>query len=831
MKNKQSKKEKGLAFRVLRWLGITLGVLAGAAAIAIGVFVIYAAFSPEMSVSELTDMARSQDKTTKLYYIEKTDGGEVAREIDGETLFASENREWVRYSELPKDLINAFVAIEDHRFFKHEGIDLKRTAGAILGYITGRSSYGGSTITQQLIKNVTGEDDYSVKRKVREIIRAYKLDRSLSKEEIIELYLNTIYLSEKSYGVGSAAEAYFDKDVSELNLTECAALACIPQSPTKWNPYLNPENNETRRKTVLACMEKYGFISPEERENAENTPLVLHRKSGKGKSGEHIHSWYTESVINECISLLTEHKISSSSQTAARLLYTGGLKIITAQNPKMQSKAEKYFSLSSNFYKSGLKAHPECSIVVIDPKTGGILALVGATGEKTRNRGLNYATSTLRSPGSAIKPLSVYAPALDKGIITYGSVFDDTPTEFLRISGEKKRPWPANYPSGYRGLTTVRDAVSRSVNTVAVKILEKYGVEQSFDLLRDRMKMKNLVREMSDGKRVYTDIAVSPMALGQLTKGVTVAELTAGYTAICNGGEFHEAHTVLQILDNDGNILIDNRKKGDKIFSPQSACIMTKLLQNVTSAGTASAMDMKKYVECAGKTGTTSADKDRWYVGYTPDLLAGVWFGYPEPQPLDGYPAIPSPALRTWDNIMKEINTEECLGYEPTKKFEMAEGVISATYCRDSGKLMSAACAADLRGSRAEIGYFTKETAPSSYCTCHVMVDYDIVNGAVACPECKPENIKKVGMLNIYRLFEQDIKIADAQYTYIPLTPGIPPCTEHSEPFYLGMVLRGRSPGHSGTRLPANRYCTCKELYDEELDYEFSFPDLDEFDE
>ncbi len=829
MKDKNKKKEKSFGRRLLKALGITLGVLVGVFVVFTGVFVLYAAFSPEMSVSELTTLARSQDKTTKLYYIESSDSGEIAREIEDETLFASENREWVRYSELPKDLINAFVAIEDHRFFEHGGIDLKRTAGAIIGYVTGRSSYGGSTITQQLIKNVTGEDDYSVKRKVREIIRAYKLDKALSKEEIIELYLNTIYLSEKSYGVGSAAEAYFDKDVSELTLTECAALACIPQSPTKWNPYLNPENNKYRRAIVLDCMEKYGFISSEEKEAAEGSELILHRKSGNGSASEHIHSWYTESVINESISLLTEHKISSSSQTAAKLVYTGGLKIITAENPKMQQKVEEYFSHVSNFYKDGLETHPECSIVVIDPKTGGILALAGAVGKKTRNRGLNYATSTLRSPGSAIKPLSVYAPALDSGLITYGSVIDDTPTEFLRISAEKYRPWPANYPSGYRGLTTVRDAVSRSVNTVAVKILEEYGTERAFSLLHDRMKMASLVREYTDGKNTYTDIASSPMALGQLTKGVSVASLTAGYTALCNGGEFHSAHTVLQILDNDGNILIDNRQKGDKLFSEQSACIMTKLLQSVTSSGTASVMDMKKRVECAGKTGTTSADKDRWFVGYTPDLLAGVWFGYPEPKSLDGYPAIPSPALRTWDNIMKDINTEECLGYPVSEKFEMADGVVTATYCRDSGMLMSAACSCDLRGSRAEVGYFTKDSLPSSYCTRHVIVDYDIKNGAVACPDCPPENVKKVGLLNLYRIFEHDIKITDSQYTYVQLSQSVPPCTEEDKPFYYGMILNGRYSGHSGTSRPANRYCTdCSHFYDEEFDDMYSFPDIED---
>ncbi len=814
-KNTRKNIKKLLKFAALSFIGFIAVFIIG--------FLLYATFSPEMSVKELTELAHAQDKTTKLYYIESKDGREIAHEIEDETLFAAQNREWVRYSEMPKELVNAFVAIEDHRFFEHNGVDIKRTAGAIFGYLTGRSSYGGSTITQQLIKNVTGEDDYSVKRKVREIIRAFKLDHKLSKEEILELYLNTIYLSEKSYGVGSAAETYFDKDVSELTLTECAALACIPQSPSKWNPLSNPENNRSRRDIVLSCMEKYGFISPQACEIAQNTPLELNHDTSKGSGGERIYSWYTESVINESIELLTESKVCLNPQTAKKMLYTGGLKIITAQNPLMQKKVENYFASSANFYKEGLETHPECSIVVIDPKTGGILALAGGTGEKNRNRGLNYATSTLRSPGSAIKPLSVYAPALDKGLITYASVFDDTPVSFLETSSDNYRPWPVNYPYGYRGLTTVRDAVSRSVNTVAVKILEKVGKENAFSILHDKMKMTSLVSNMTENGRVYTDIAPSPMALGQLTNGVSVATLTAGYTALCNGGEFHSAHTVLQILDSNGNILVDNRQNGDKIFSAQTATIMTKLLQNVTSSGTASVMDMKKITECAGKTGTTSGDKDRWYVGYTPELLAGVWFGYPEPKSLDGYPAIPSPALRTWDNIMKEINTEECLGHDIQTKFTDAEGVVTATYCRDSGKLPSAACMCDLRGSRLETGYFTRETLPGSYCTCHILVDYDTVKNAVACHDCPAENVKKVGMLNIYRALDHNIKVTDAQYTYVPLSPSIPPCTDSSQPFYLGMVLKGKYPGHSGVKLPANRFCDCGDDIENE-----SFLDEDE---
>ncbi len=783
----------------------------------IGILAVYLKTAPGMSVNDLTELAVAQDRNTHLYYL-TSDG--VAAELESETLYASQNREWVRYSQLPKNLINAFVAIEDRRFFEHDGIDLKRTAGAILGYLTGNSSYGGSTITQQLIKNVTGDDDYSVNRKIKEIVRAYKLDKELSKEEILELYLNTIYLAEKSYGVGAAADAYFDKDVSELTLIECAALACIPQSPAKWNPRKNPQNNAIRRETVLSCMEEQGLITPEERAGAAERELVLCKSNEDYKNGEHIYLWYTESVINESMELLQKHGYAMSSRTAAKLVYTGGLKIITAQNPVMQKKVEKYFANTANFYRSGLEEHPECSIVIIDPKTGNILALAGATGEKTRNRGLNYATSTLRSPGSSIKPLSVYAPGIEYGHITYGTVIDDTPVDFVKTASGYTRPWPGNYPVGYRGLTTVRDAVSRSVNTVAVKVLDMVGKQKSFELLKNGMEMEHLVSHMTINGRNFTDIAASPLALGQLSQGVTVAELTAGYTALCNGGEFHSAKTVLQILDSDGNILIDNTDEGRQLFSPQTATIMTKLLQGVTKNGTASVMDMKKRVDCAGKTGTTSGDKDRWFVGYTPDLLAGVWFGYPNPKDLEAYPAIPSPSLKTWDNIMKLINTEECLGHSPKKHFEDADGIVTARYCRDSGKLMSAACSCDLRGSRGETGYFTRSTVPSSYCTCHILVDYDTVNRAVACPECPPENVKKVGMLKLLRKFTRNVTISDAQYTYLPLPSGVEPSLISSEPFYLPMLPRGISPGRSATSTPANHYCYSCHLAAQEGLYE-----------
>ncbi len=791
-------------------------------------FLIYAKNGPELSVDEFCTVARAQDKTTRLYYISDSDENSsygVIKEM--EQLYAEQNRDWVKYSQLPKNLINAFVAIEDHNFFTHNGVNLKRTAGAMLGYLRGNGNYGGSTITQQLIKNVTGEDDYSVNRKIKEIIRAYKLDARLSKEDIIELYLNTIYLSQKSYGVGAAARTYFGKSVDELTLSECACLACIPQSPAKWNPKTHPENNDARKKTVLFRMSELGMISLDQAERAAKEPVILNENNeGISKSGDKIYSWYTESVIEESIRLLVKNKLAVNRQTATKMIYTGGLQIITAVNPEMQKAVEEYFSETSNFYnkekhgviiensaenEQGINPekeiiYPECSMVIMN-KQGHILALAGGVGEKNTNRGLNFATQTLRSPGSVIKPLSVYAPAIDEGLITYGTVIDDTPVNFVQENDGSFRGWPQNHPAGYRGLTTIRDAVARSVNTVAVKTLEKYGTEKSFRLLHDDMKMYHLVEKEERNGKSYTDKAVCPLAMGQLTDGVTVSELTSGYTAFCNDGVFSEGRTVLKILDSEGKVIVNTSKSEKKIFSPETATIVTKLLQSVTGSGTANAMKMKNTVECAGKTGTTNNDQDRWYIGYTPDLLAGVWFGYSQPQNLEKFPSSPSPALKTWDNVMKIINTEKYLGKTPAKNFKEADGVISATYCRDSGKFVTAACACDPRGNRAETGYFTAKTVPTEYCDCHVLVEYDIMHGGVASPYCSPENRIRVGLLNVSRKFPYDVIIADAQYTYQRLPEDIPPCLISSEPFYRNLLPAGSYPGRSATVLPFNRYC------------------------
>ncbi len=762
----------------------------------------------------LIELARSQDRTTHLYYLSHSDGeGEVAVELADQALYSSQDREWVSGEEIPRMLADAFVAIEDHRFYEHKGVDIRRTAGAVLGYVTGRASYGGSTVTQQLIKNVTGNDEYSVSRKLREIVFALKLDRALSKDEILELYLNTIYLSDGCYGVESAAEHYFGHGCGELTLEECAALACIPQSPTKWNPRTSPDNNAARRATVLGRMEELGYITPEELNEALGRELDVsaegnERKNSDGEGAR--YSWYTEAVIDEALELLVESGHATNRQTASKLLYCGGLSIVTAQDPLIQRAAEAVFADEGVFPHADLSLiQPECSTVIMDHSNGNILALVGRRGEKKEDRILDLATRSRRSPGSCIKPLSVYTPALDKGLITYGTVIDDTPYSFIRTSGGKYRPWPQNSPKGYRGLTTVSDAVKRSVNTVSVKILNGMDKNEIFELLQGRLGLYGLVKERDIGGGRYTDIADAPLAHGQLTVGVTVKEITGAYTAIANGGVYHKPKTVLKIFDGNGRLMIDNtdgegESGGDRVFSRESAAIMTKLLQGVTSNGTAASLKLKKRIECAGKTGTTGADRDRWFIGYTPELLCGVWFGYETPKSLSGFSG--SPAVHVWDELMSRIYDARAVEAQPKKRFDETPGLVKASYCRDSGKLVTAACLADPRGCRIETGYFVKGTEPRSYCDCHTLVRYDVVNCGVAGEDCPSENCRVIGMIRAERSFPCDVKIADAQYVYGELG-GFDPCLTATEPFFFNALKKGTYPGSSVAGYPFNRFC------------------------
>ena len=749
----------------------------------------------------------NSNQTTKIYYMDYTDrenriGNMV--EIKDEQLFGSENSVWVSYTKIPENLVNAFVAVEDKRFWSHNGVDWFRTANAVLNYFIPlkEDSGGGSSITQQTIKNLTQEKDYTPQRKIQEILRALNLEKQLDKTQILELYLNNIYLSQNCYGVQAAAYTYFNKDVSELSLIECAAIAAITNSPTRYDPVQNPEKQKERRNKILNHMLEQGYITQTEYDGAYDAELYLNYQGRASDAAVSTNSWYTDQVMKEVAYALVAEK-GYNLEMAYNLIYTGGLQIITLQDPDVQSLLDEVFTNDANFPRTNNAVQPQASGVIIDPATGDVLGIAGRRGEKQANLLLNLATDATRSPGSSIKPVSVYAPALENGLITYGSVYDDVPVMFNYAKDDEEKEnaiaWPKNLPEVYNGLTTVHDAVTRSVNTVAVRILQELTTEKSFDFVKNTLQMHSFIEyDTLPGGIGITDKDLSPLALGGMNYGVTNLEITAAYQIFANGGVYNKPRTWLKVLDSEGNLVLENKAESYIAISEQTASLMTKMLQNVVTRGTATAVTLKNNVNVAGKTGTSSSDVDRWFIGYTPYYVGGIWFGYEMPQSLGTLSW--SPATVAWDIIMTELHKPIISSGQPLETFQMADGIVTATYCRDSGKLMSQACYLDPRGSRAETGYFTTSTVPTEYCDCHVLVNYDTSTGAIAHEGCPANKVKQVGLIKVDRKFPAQVKVTDTQYTWYDVPEGTVMPETNDVPFYIGLYGEDEYAGYTDTK-------------------------------
>ena len=776
-------------------------------------FVIYATQGIDASL-DLEMLTANQGRTTKLYYY---DGDGNAVELENERLHGAENRIWIPLSEIPKDVQNAFIAIEDHRFYEHQGVDFRRTSGAILGFLSGGGlSYGGSTITQQLIKNLTGDNKVTVKRKLTEIMRALHLEKEVSKETILELYLNTVYLAEGCYGLETAAELYFGKTASELTLVEGATLAAIIQYPTRYDPIQNPTYNKERRNTILWRMHELGLLEDDVYEEAIHTETELHL--GTVRESEKKLSWFTEVVIEDVIRDLS--KAYHLSRTAAsQMLYNGGLSVYTTMDAKIQEAVEAYYANVENIPKSKEGVRASSSTVLIDPKNGHLLAVAGDIGEKTSDRIFNLATQMLRSPGSVIKPVSVYAPALEKDLITWASVFDDVPVSFMK-NGNTYTAWPKNNPRIYSGLTTVNTALMKSTNTVAVRVLKKLGENNSYRFLKS-LGITTLVEyEKSGNGKTFSDIAAAPLALGATTRGVSVREMTGAYTMLANGeGIHHDTVSYTKVYDKDGNLILSNEKEGTQAISKDTADIMTRLLKNVVTYGTASDMTLSRSVPVAGKTGTSNANSDRWFIGYTPDLLCGVWYGHKDARDIGTHKI--NPAVTIFDGLMSRLyakNAAETITLNKKNKFPTSENVISALYCKDSGKAPAYACSHDLRGHRVVLGYFKKGTEPRTACDEHILLDYDKEAKTLASEKCPEENRIRVAFVKGYaRSFPCQIHVLDAEFMYRHLPFGASPTLDPTKAFFQNYYEKnGNYIGVSGAEKAHNRYCTEYETTAEE---------------
>ena len=696
------------------------------------------------------------------------------------------NRLPVTLDQIPEDLQHAVVAIEDERFYEHNGIDVKGILRAgVKAITTGDFSEGASTITQQLLKNNvftnwTSESTWLEKftRKFQEQYLAVQVEKKTDKNTILENYLNTINLGAGAYGVQAAARQYFDKDVWDLNLSECATLAGITQNPTRFNPIVNPENNQKRRKEVLQHMLDQNYISKKQYKAAlaDDVYSRIQAAQEKNSSTENtVYTYFEDELTDQIINDLMNIKGYTKTQ-ATNLLYSGGLKVYTTQDSNIQTILDEEYADPSNYpdevqyeldyaltvtdpdgnqvnyskemlqlyfqnedpsfdllfdspeegqtyvdrYKENILANgskvvaervnfapqPQSSMSVIDQQTGYVKALIGGRGEKTASLTLNRATDTTRQPGSTFKIVSTYAPALNEKGMSLATTFEDEPYEYPDGS-------PVNNATrSYNGTTTIRTAIQNSINVVAVKCLEQVTPELGLQYL-DNFGFTTLAHgteaDTDANGNVWSDANLAT-ALGGITRGVTNIELCASYAAIANGGTYIKPIYYTKILDHNGNVLIENTSAGRSVIKESTAYLLTSAMEDVVKKGTGTACQLDN-MAVAGKTGTTEAYNDLWFVGYTPYYTCAVWSGY------DNNEKLPDYARNFHKNLWKKVMTRIHQGL-PEKDFSKPASVEKLSVCSETGLLPRAGCPVITE-------YFDVGTMPTEYCEEHYYDSYD----------------------------------------------------------------------------------------------------------
>lgn len=569
-------------------------------------------------VIDLDNYKNSQSQTSIMYAYDENDNAVEQMRLHGE-----ENRIWLSYDQMPENLLWAFVCLEDKRFYEHDGVDWIRTIAVLV-----KPEYdgqGGSTITQQLIKNLTDQKEVTYIRKFNEILRALNFEKYYSKKDILEAYLNTVYLGAGCYGVKTAAETYFGKEAKDLNLAECAMLAGITQAPYSYSPYVSMEKAKSRQKTCLGAMLDEGKITEKQYNKALKTEINLVKQSDKNDEEEQenneIMSWYEEYVVDQVISDL-QSEYGYEYNEAWRMVYYGGLSIYSAVDLDIQEQLEDIYENRSGFPSSSKDSNgklPESSMTIMD-YSGRIVALVGGTGEKTDNRAYNRATDkrAKRQPGSSIKPLSVYSPAIDLGLITASSpILEKAPMD---IDG---KPWPRNFNGDYGsgGYITVKEALVRSLNTVPARILkEMLSLKNSFDYCNNKFHL-NLTEN---------DMTYSSLAVGGSYTGVTTLEMASAFAVFGNGGKYYKPYSYYKVLDRNGEVLLDNTdNEPEQAIKPETAKTMLSMLTSAVTQSNGTAYGSKiSGFQTFAKTGTTSDNCDKWYCGGTPYYVTAVWYGY-----------------------------------------------------------------------------------------------------------------------------------------------------------------------------------------------------------
>lgn len=744
------------------------------------------------------------EETSFIYYVDSNGDIQQLQQI-----YTTTDRQWANLDEIPQALIDAAVSIEDKRFYEHQGVDWITTVKACLNmFFGGDEQFGGSTITQQLVKNSTGEKSVTVQRKVMEIFRAQICERDYDKDVIMEQYLNRIYLGKGCYGVKSAAAEYFGKELRSLTPAECASLISITNNPSLFNPYSikvfmykgeerdGAGRNRYRQLNVLSEMRSQGYLTEEEYQEAVNQELVFKEgiddedrwtvcenpecgyegtrsnfTGGEGgyycpicgsltavttNASQHIYSWFVDAVIIDFASYLAEQdgKVWDDLEKADRDLYLeriqkGGYHIYTTLDMDVQKKVDEVYQNLDNIPKTNSTQQLQSAIVVIDNRTGDVVALSGGVGEKTTFLGYNKATQAKLQTGSSMKPVAVYAPAFESGKVTPATVMKDMPYSY-----DNGSPWPKNDNRQYQYSRTVFQGIVSSVNAISVSTLDTIGTQYAYSFAKYNFGLNHLVEAYTAANgEVKSDVGLAPLGLGALTVGATVQEMSAAYATFANDGTWREPRLYTKVYNSNGELVVDNTQDSRKILSEKTVNYMNYCLYNAANYGTGGAAIFGgQYI--AGKTGTTSNNRDRWFCGYTTHYTAAVWVGYDQPEQIH---LGTNPAAQLWRKVMQPIH--EGL---PAQGLYNGNALHTVNVCLDSGKLATAACNMDPRGGRVVSVSVYDGDEPTETCDKHIQVDYCVTGGGVATEYCSLFADAQIETRSLVKLTQDEVNAIKA---------------------------------------------------------------------
>ena len=786
------------------------------------------------------------DQTSNAYYLDESGNIQMLQQI-----YADIKQEWVDYEDIPEDLIHAAVAIEDKRFFEHQGVDWVTTVQACIGIFMNSADAGGSTITQQLIKNILLKDgnefadDVTVQRKLMEIFRATELERRYDKEIILEYYLNIIYLGQRCDGVKAAAATYFGKELEHLTTAECASLISITNNPTRFDPYRTSldkfgktgmEQNKHRRDVTLKQMQEQGFLTEEEYEAAIAEEIVLKRgideqdkvadcpneicgfhgkvsafdKHDDGiyycpqcgeateigmNASQEVYSWFMDTVLEDVAKdLMAKNGVdwdSASKETKQAykdIIGRGGFHIYTTFDMKAQEAVDKIYTDLSQIPEDVSLQQLQSGICLIDNRTGDIVAMAGGVGEKTVHDAFNRVTDAKLQPGSSLKPLTVYAPAFELGMITPASVVKDMPLKYT-----DGRPFPYNDGRDYSYTRTILSAIVDSVNGVAVNTLDSIGLKYSYNFAKYKFGLSTLVNyHVNEQGTVFSDEDYSPLALGAPTFGVTLRDMSAAYAALANGGLYREARTYTKVYNSKGELVLDNTQDSEQIISEKTANYISYCLDQAVAGGTGTGADLGRigangtYIDVAGKTGSTASYKDRWFCGYTNYYTAAAWCGYDNPEVITLLRG-GNPAGQLWKKVMTPLHTGKT-----SKSLYDTKDLIDVYVCLDCGKVATEACYNEVRGSRVAKVKVYEEDEPLDECECHVTIDFCESCNAVANEYCK--KLAEVGQATVVK--KSLVKMTQKEVDDIAKASNKGLWAVHSADNYIYLVDSNGKPGN-----------------------------------